>query len=174
RSQDARGIHAESIEQAACHIAATRFRRVARAARRARAPGPGYPDLLSSQAMARAPWVVALLLALAPAARADMEYVPQAPPPAPDRDFWRDIVTPHADEIADILAKANQAYSYAYQCGYQDCDATGEQRQQTLDDLYYMLRYARKLDPNQQDVLLMLGKVAEESGRPAAAIEALE
>jgi tetratricopeptide (TPR) repeat protein len=37
-----------------------------------------------------------------------------------------------------------------------------------------MLRYARKLDPNQSDVLLMLGKVAEESGRPDAAIEALD
>jgi tetratricopeptide (TPR) repeat protein len=46
-------------------------------------------------------------------------------------------------------------------------------RQRRLDDAYGMLRYARRLSPQHPEVLLALGRAAEESGRTAAAIDAL-
>jgi len=133
------------------------------------------PMVRARIAVALAPLVVVLLVALAPAiARAD--YVAEAPPapPPPTDEFWRDVVAPHGDEIQQILDKARQGLAYLPGCVAQDCDPTGEQRTKLLDDLYGMLRYARKLDPTQPDVLILLGQVAEESGRATAAIEALQ
>jgi tetratricopeptide (TPR) repeat protein len=119
--------------------------------------------------------LVAVLVSLAPAgARADyVAEVPQAPTPPTD-EFWREVVAPHGDEIQQIVDKARQGLAFLPTCLQQDCDPTGEQRSKLLDDMYGMLRYARKLDPTQTDVLMLLGQVAEESGRASAAIEALQ
>ena len=101
-------------------------------------------------------------------ARADyVAEVPQAPPPPTD-EFWREVVAPHGDEIQQIVDKARQGLAFLPTCLQQDCDPTGEQRTKLLDDMYGMLRYARKLDPTQTDVLMLLGQVAEESGRASA------
>jgi hypothetical protein len=117
----------------------------------------------------------AVLLALTPAVAAADAYYYEPPPPAPPKDdFWREVVAPHGDEIASIVQKANQAMGSALQCVQQDCDATGELRTKMLDDVYGMLRYARKLDPRQTEVLALLGWVAEESGRAGAAVEAYQ
>jgi tetratricopeptide (TPR) repeat protein len=127
--------------------------------------------------MARLPyWLPALALAFGAArdARADMYYAEPPPPKPPDDEFWREVVAPHGDEIQMILDKARLAWNYTSTCVYSDCDATGESRTKLLEDGYGMLRYARKLDPTQPDVLLLLGQFAEESGRPSAAIEALQ
>ena len=111
--------------------------------------------------------------ALVGRAVADMYYEAPPPPKPPDDEFWREVVAPHGDEIQMILEKARTAWNYTANCNYSDCDATGEWKAKLLDEAYGMLRYARRLDPNQQDVLMLLGQVAEESGRPAAAIDAL-
>lgn len=135
--------------------------------------GPAPPAVAYWAAMAR--WAVVTLLVLVPAlARADV-YGAAAQPRAPaNTDFWRDVVEPHGDEIKDIVMKAQQGLANATTCFQQDCDPTGQLRQKLLDDLYGMLRYARRLDPRQTDVLRLLGQVAEESGRATAAIEAYQ
>lgn len=117
----------------------------------------------------------AALLALASAtASADAYYYEPPPPAAPKDDFWREVVAPHGDEIQSITLKAQQALGQALQCVQSDCDATGEGRTKLLDDVYGMLRYARKLDPRQTEVLALLGAFAEESGRASAAVEAYQ
>jgi tetratricopeptide (TPR) repeat protein len=127
--------------------------------------------------MARRPVLAALaVLAVgltgAPAA-ADVYY--EQPLPAPPRDeFWRDVVAPHAEAIEQILGKARTNHTDAQAMLRQDNDPTGEHRLRLLDDAYGMLRYARRLDPRQTDVLALLGVVAFHSGRTAAAIEALQ
>lgn len=121
------------------------------------------------------PVVLFGLVALSPAvARADAYYYEQPAPQPPKDDFWREVVAPHGDEIQLILQKATQAMQQAQQCVQTDCDATGENRAKMLDDVYGMMRYARKLDPRQTEVLAMLGWVAEESGRASAAVEAYQ
>jgi tetratricopeptide (TPR) repeat protein len=122
-----------------------------------------------------AAFLPAALLSLASTtAAADAYYYEPPPPAAPKDDFWREVVAPHGDEIQAILQKAQMALQQAAQCTSQDCDATGEGRTKLLDDVYGMLRYARKLDPRQTDVLNYLGWAAEESGRASAAVEAYQ
>jgi hypothetical protein len=106
--------------------------------------------------------LAASLLALAAPARAD------------DRGTWDEIVDPHGDEVRQIVEKANQAEVQALNFANYDGDPTGEMRTRLLDDAYGMLRYARKLAPNNADALFALGKVADDSGRAGAAIEAFE
>ena len=110
----------------------------------------------------RSALVLAVLLAAAPA-RAD------------DHDTWADVLDPHGDEVRQILEKAGQAQMQAANfVNYDGGDPTGEVRTKLLDDAFGMLRYARKLSPHNADVLFLLGKVADDGGRAAAAIEALE
>ena len=117
----------------------------------------------------------AAVIAFASATAAADAYYYQAPPPAaPKDDFWREVVAPHGDEITSIIQKANTAVQQALTCVQSDCDATGEGRTKLLDDVYGMLRYARKLDPRQTEVLALLGTFAEESGRASAAVEAYQ
>ncbi|MCE9573565.1 MAG: hypothetical protein K8W52_10450 [Deltaproteobacteria bacterium] len=105
--------------------------------------------------------LLAVLLAAAPA-RAD------------DRDYWADLVDPHGDEIRLITDKAAQLQGQASNLALYDSDPTGVQRARLLDDAYGMLRYARRLAPHNATVLLALGRVADDGGRVAAAVEALE
>jgi tetratricopeptide (TPR) repeat protein len=122
-----------------------------------------------------AAFLPAALVALASATAAADSYYYEPPPPAPPKDdFWREVVAPHGDEIAAIVLKAQQALPQANTCVQSDCDATGEGRTKLLDDVYGMLRYARKLDPRQTEVLAQLGHFAEESGRASAAVEAYQ
>ncbi len=107
----------------------------------------------------------AVLLAIAIAA---------APARADDRDTWAEIVDPHGDEIRQILDKSQQAWMQALNYANYDGDPTGEARTRLMDDAYGMLRYARKLAPHNTEVLLSMGKIADDGGRAAAAIEALE
>jgi len=115
-----------------------------------------------------------IALALLPSlARADMEYYQAPTARSPTDEFWREVVAPHGDEIAELLTSSRSGFSQATQYVMYDYDPTGENRAKLLDELYGHLRYARRLDPTQQEVLMLLGQVAEESGRANAAIEAL-
>jgi hypothetical protein len=97
-----------------------------------------------------------------------------APALADDRGTWDEIVDPHGDEVRQIVDKANQADLQALNFANYDGDPTGEMRTRLLDDAYGMLRYARRLAPHNPDVLLTLGKIADDGGRTGAAIDALE
>jgi Flp pilus assembly protein TadD len=107
--------------------------------------------------------IVALLLANA---RAD------ARPGAPARDegdFWRDILEPHSAAVTAIVAKARVALEKA---GESDADGV-EQRTRSLGEAYGMLRHARKLSPENLEVLTLLGQAADELGRTRQALDAL-
>jgi tetratricopeptide (TPR) repeat protein len=100
---------------------------------------------------------------------------PREPPADPHRgEFWREVIEPHADEIELILNKARLALGQADQAQAGDYDPFGEGRQKMLLDAYGMLRYARRLSPRAPEVLLLLGRVADELGHTREAREVLE
>jgi tetratricopeptide (TPR) repeat protein len=53
-------------------------------------------------------------------------------------------------------------------------DASVDRRLRTLGDAYGMLRYARKLAPENTDVLALLGSTADELGKTRQALDALD
>lgn len=116
---------------------------------------------------------VLALVFLPAVAQADMAYYEPPAPRAPTDEFWREVVAPHGDEIQEILTSSRTGYQNVLQYAMYDYDPTGENRAKLLDELYGHLRYARRLDPTQEDVLMLLGQIAEESGRASAAIEVL-
>ena len=97
-----------------------------------------------------------------------------APAYADDRGTWDEIVDPHGEEVRQIIDKANQADQQAANFATYDGDPSGDMRTRLLDDAYGMLRYARRLAPHNENVLLTLGRIADDGGRTSAAIEAFE
>jgi tetratricopeptide (TPR) repeat protein len=108
-------------------------------------------------------------------ARAD--YVDVPPQPAPDRDrgnFWRDMLWPHKDEVDAIVFKARTALQSADLGLYADYDPSGTERIRFFREAYGPLRYARKLAPDNVEVLRMLAICADEQGKTREAIDALQ
>jgi hypothetical protein len=115
------------------------------------------------------------LLGLAAPARADMVDEPSEPPPPADRgNFWRNLLTPHRDEVDNILNRAKQALQTADVALYSDYDPTGTERIRFYKEIYGMLKYARKLEPDNVEVLQLLGRTADEHGKTREAIEAFQ
>lgn len=119
-------------------------------------------------------WPCFLAFALA----ASQAYAkPEAPPaerPATDGDFWRDVVEPHSEEVRRITQNARNAMKIADDALQTDAEWAVEQRMRYFHDAYAMLQYARKLAPENTDVLALLGRAADEVGKTRQAIEALE
>lgn len=116
-----------------------------------------------------------MLVAWAGTARAEVVVMPPRPQVDPDRgNFWRDLVSPHKDEIDMILLKARQALNTADMALYSDYDPTGLERARFYREVYGMLKYARRLQPDNLDVLRLLGQTADEHGRTREALDALE
>ena len=114
-----------------------------------------------------------VMLLVARTASADMVMAPAAPPVDPDRgNFWRDIAEPHKDEVALIVWKARQAIAQA-DVAMIDYDPTGEMHQKLYRELYGMLKYARRLEPDNIDVLKLFAQSADAIGKSRQAIEAL-
>jgi tetratricopeptide (TPR) repeat protein len=109
-------------------------------------------------------------------ARAEVIDIPAAPAPDPDRgNFWRDMLWPHKDEVEQILAKVDIAIKNADMGLYSsDYDPTGLERMRFYREAYGPLRYARKLAPDNLEVLRSIALVADELGKTHEAIEALE
>lgn len=89
-----------------------------------------------------------------------------------DRPFWSWVIAPHAVEIAVVLEKVEENRQAIRQ-------ATSEVdylsiRDRALDDALGMLRYARRLAPDDRDLLRVYGEVAAERGFLAEAASALE
>jgi len=120
-------------------------------------------------------WLAVLLLGLCvSAAQADVAEVPNDPPPAHKNDFWRDVVSPHADQIQALLNKARAAINQADGMAVTDLDASGmDVKVRLWTDAYNIARYARKLAPDNLDVLTLLGRAADESGHTMQAVEVL-
>lgn len=115
------------------------------------------------------------LLGFAAPARADYVDVPSEPAPSPDRgNFWRNLLTPHHDEVELILTRARSALQTADAALYSDYDATGTERIRFYKEIYGALKYARKLEPDNVEVLRMLGLAADAHGKTREAIEAFQ
>jgi len=118
-------------------------------------------------------WILVISLA---AGSSEAKPSPEPPPAAttPDGDFWRDVVEPHADEVKKIVNAARNGMRIADDALQSDSEWAVEQRMRYFQDAYGMLRYARKLSPDNLEVLVMLGRAADEIGKTRQAIEALE
>jgi tetratricopeptide (TPR) repeat protein len=109
----------------------------------------------------------AALVLLAPASEAN----PRAEMPSRSGDFWRELVDPHADQIKRILESARQRMSYANGEMYGEVEVG--HRIRVYRDVYGMLSYARKLSPENLEVLALLGVAADEIGKTRQALDAL-
>jgi tetratricopeptide (TPR) repeat protein len=118
---------------------------------------------------------IALVLSICCAtAQAEMIRAPQAPPVDPDRgNFWRELAEPHKDEVTLIVFKARQAIAQGEVTMLADYDPTGEGRQKLYRELFGMLRYARRLAPDNLDVLKLYAQSADAIGKTRQAMDAL-
>ncbi len=115
------------------------------------------------------------MISLAASRGADARRAPAPPPVAStDGDFWRDVVEPNADEVRTIVNAARNAIRIADEALQSDSEWAVDQRMRYFADAFGMLRYARRLSPENTDVLAMLGRSADELGKTKIAIEALE
>jgi tetratricopeptide (TPR) repeat protein len=117
-------------------------------------------------------WILVMSLG---ASRVDAKPTPPPPPAAnTDGDFWRDVIEPHADEVAKIVTATRNGMRIADEALQTDAEWAVDQRMRYFEDAYGMLRYARTLSPENVEVLTMLGRAADELGKTRQAIEALE
>jgi tetratricopeptide (TPR) repeat protein len=105
----------------------------------------------------------------------------QAKPTAPRREtppdrshFWREVIEPHGDEVRDLLAKARNVMRQPDDAMLTDADWAVDQRMRFFRDAYNLLRYARRLSPQNTEVLALLGRAADELGKTREALEVLE
>ncbi len=92
----------------------------------------------------------------------------------PETDFWREVIEPHGDEVRELVQKAKQAIKTADDALESDAEWAVDQRMRYYQDAYGLMRYARKLSPENTDVLTTLGRAADEVGKTRVAIDALE
>jgi tetratricopeptide (TPR) repeat protein len=117
--------------------------------------------------------IVALLLS-AHGAAAEVMDIPAAPAADPDRgNFWRDMLWPHKDEVDSILLKVQQAITNADMGLYADYDPSGLERLRFYREMFGPIRHARKLAPDNVDVLRNYAIVADELGKTREAMDAL-
>ncbi len=95
-------------------------------------------------------------------------------PTVPRHDFWRDVIEPHAFELARLIDLAKQALLIVEEALAGDTGWAAEERQQFVLDAYHLMQYARSLSPHHLEVLALLGRAANEAGKTAEAIEAFE
>jgi hypothetical protein len=89
-------------------------------------------------------------------------------------DFWREMIDPHADEVGVIVRNAREAMNRPDHALNGDTDWAVEQRAKFFRDARNMLAYARKLSPQNIEVLGLMGRAADELGDTKEAIETLE
>lgn len=124
--------------------------------------------------------VLATLVAAGPAlglgrtAAADVIVVPAPTPVAVHRDFWRDVVSPHQAEVAAIVSKVKTALNQADNALASDYDPAGQEHLRFYREVLGPLRYARRLQPDNLDVLRLYAQVCDELGKTREAIEALQ
>jgi hypothetical protein len=114
-----------------------------------------------------------LLAAVRSEARSGRVAVPEQAHADPG-DFWREVVEPHGDEVRDLLAKARLAIKIADDAVQIDAEWAVDQRMRYFQDAYGILGYARRLSPENVEILTLLGRAADELGKTRQAIEAFE
>ncbi len=119
----------------------------------------------------RWPWLVALVIA---SASADARPTPSRRPPPEKGNFWSDIIEPNGTQVNSLLEKANRALKILDDVSTGDTDWAVEQRTRYVRDAYHLMAYARKLAPENVQVLALLGRTADDLGKTREAIDALE
>ncbi len=105
---------------------------------------------------------------------ADLIMAPPPPPDAERGNFWRDLIAPHQAEVAAILFKAKNALTQADSALASDYDPSGQERLRFYREVLGALRYARRLQPDNVEVLRLLAQTSDELGQTRQAIEALQ
>ena len=115
------------------------------------------------------PRLAATLAALALAA--SVAQVRAEPPPDPDADdqgdFWGSVLEPHGVEVAILIDNGRQEVLLAHQAG----DGRGDPRfrGRHLREAAAIASHVRSLDPRAPGLDFLLGTIADEAGRAAAA-----
>jgi len=124
------------------------------------------------------PALAAAAAAALAAAPADTAAKPRPPPSAvraPAREtLWSRITDPHGDEVRLLVMKAETAMQRADDARTGEEDWAVEQRARFYRDAYNIAAYARTLAPENVAALAAFARAAEELGRTAEAIAALE
>jgi tetratricopeptide (TPR) repeat protein len=115
-------------------------------------------------------WLLVLLLAAGLADAKPARRSRRTPEPPPD--LWQRAIEPHGGTVKKLLGKAREALQHAEHG--MDADWAIDQRQTFLVDAYHMLREAKKLSPDNTEVLALYAETADEIGKTREAIEALE
>ena len=110
----------------------------------------------------RWPWVFSIALS-ASAAHA-----------RPGGDFWKEIVEPNADEVNAIVGKARELMGRPDHALNGDIEWAVDARAKFYRDARTMLAHARKLSPNDVEVLALYGRASDELGDTKAALDALQ
>lgn len=118
-------------------------------------------------------WVV-LGIVMLPLA-GDAKPVEQKPVGDPSYSrFWSEIVEPNGKQVQAILDKVEKLLQQPDAALSSDTDWAVEQRLRYFHDAMALLEQARKLSPNNPEVLAQLGRVADDLGNTREAITALE
>ncbi len=99
---------------------------------------------------------------------------PSDAPAARVVEFWSEVIEPNGAEVAVILGHARTMFRIVDDAAQADGESAVKARTKYFEDIYGMLRHARKLSPSNLDVLSLLGRAADELGKSREAIEALE
>ena len=83
--------------------------------------------------------------------------------------LWREVIEPHAAEVTALVERARTALGKVGESA-----EPADHRLRHVSDAYGMLRYARRLSPENPEVLGLLGHAADELGKTRQAIDALE
>ena len=89
-------------------------------------------------------------------------------------DFWKEMIDPHADEVAAIVTKARELMMRPDHALNGDTDWAVDAREKFFRDAKNLLAHARKLSPQNVEVLSLLGRANDELGDTTAAVEVLE
>ena len=116
-----------------------------------------------------------LIAAVLLASRAEADLIQAPPPPDPDRgNFWRDMIAPHQAEVSQIVSKVKNALNQADNALASDYDPAGQEHLRFYREVRGPLRNARRLQPDNLDVLRLYAQACDEVGKTREAIEALQ
>ena len=122
----------------------------------------------------RRTWLLCVVLA-APPAEAHPSLPPGPPPATPARgDLWRRITDPNADEVRDLVAKARLSMRRADDALAGDAEWAVDARARFYRDAYHLAAYARRLAPEHLEAISVFARAADELGKTAEALAALE
>src|SRR3569623_5800 len=139
-----------------------------------RGPRPRWRRVLSVGILGQVRRLVRLAaLSLARPAVVDVISGPAAPDPERG-NFWRDVVAPHQAEVAAILSKVRNALYQADNALASDFVPAGQEHMRFYREVLGPLKYARRMQPDNIDVLRLYAQVCDELGKTREAIAALQ